>query len=188
MTQPRYQELKGVHFLSQKGKLSRSLAIRLLYKGNELSGVQFGLKSYTWFQNQSAQREFDLKSQVWFQTKIAQHKVQLPPYYIHFEIVQIQDLVSSNILLMQYWAGLRLNSSIFFWGGGGGKRGLETKVAKFVTWYSLSFISCSLIQVTLNKPWNVIGCYVFSVACSLAGKKARFKAKKLCDSWINCTN
>ena len=122
MTQPRYQELKGAHFLSQKGKLSRSLAIRLLYKGNELSGVQFGLKSYTWFQNQSAQREFDLKSQVWFQTKIAQHKVQLPPYYIHFEIVQIQDLVSSNILLMQYWAGLRLNSSIFFLGGGGGKR------------------------------------------------------------------
>jgi len=32
----------------------------------ELSGVQFGLKSYAWFQNRtSAQREFDLKSQVW---------------------------------------------------------------------------------------------------------------------------
>ena len=76
--------------------------------------MQFGLKSYTWFQNQSVQREFDLKSQVWFQTKIAQHKVQLPLYYIHFEIAPIQDLVSSNILLMQYWAGLRLNSSIFF--------------------------------------------------------------------------
>ena len=59
----------------------------------------------------------------------------------------------------------------------GGKRGLETKVAKFVIWYSLSFISCNLIQVTLNKPWNLIGCYVFSVACSLAGKKMRFKAK-----------
>ena len=29
----------------------------------ELSGVQFGLKSYVWFQNQtSTQREFDLKS------------------------------------------------------------------------------------------------------------------------------
>ena len=45
----------------------------------ELSGVQFGLKSYAWFQNRtSAQREFDLKSQVWFQTKIARHEVQLP--------------------------------------------------------------------------------------------------------------
>ena len=80
----------------------------------ELNGVQFGLKSYKWFQNRtSAQRKFDLKSQVWFQTKIARHEVQLPLYYIHFEITQIQDLVSSNILLMQDWAGLKLNSSIF---------------------------------------------------------------------------
>ena len=30
-------------------------------------------------------------SQVWFQTKIARHEVQLPLYYIHFEITQIQD-------------------------------------------------------------------------------------------------
>ena len=50
----------------------------------------------------------------WLQTKIAQHEIQLPLYYIHFEIAQIQDLVSSNILLMQYWAGLKLNSSIFW--------------------------------------------------------------------------
>ena len=57
--------------------------------------------------------KFGLKSQVWFQAKIARHKVQLPLYYIHFEIAQIQDLVSSNILLMQYWASLKLNSSIF---------------------------------------------------------------------------
>ena len=50
----------------------------------------------------SVQCEFDLKPQVWFQTKIARHKVQLPLYYIHFQIAQIQDLFSSNILLMQY--------------------------------------------------------------------------------------
>ena len=82
-----------------------------------LSGVQFGLKSYAWFQNRtSAQREFDLKSQIWFQTKIARHEVQLPLYYIHFEITQIQDLVSSNVLLMQYWAGLKLNLCPFFGG------------------------------------------------------------------------
>ena len=93
----------------------------------ELSGVEFGLKSYVWFQNQvSTQCEFNLKSQVWFQTKIAQHKVQLPLYYIHFEIAQIQDLVSSNILLMQYWAGLRLNSSIFL----GGKKRFGNKSCK----------------------------------------------------------
>ena len=53
----------------------------------ELNGEQFGLKSYTWFQNWSSmQRKFDLKSQVWFQTKIAPHEVQLPLYYIQFEI------------------------------------------------------------------------------------------------------
>ena len=61
----------------------------------ELSGVQFGLKSYVWFENwTSMQREFDLKSQVWFQTKIARHEVQLPLYNIHFEIAKIQALVS----------------------------------------------------------------------------------------------
>ena len=65
----------------------------------ELSGVQFGLKSYAWFQNRtSAQREFDLKSQVWFQTKIARHEVQLPLYYTHFEI--IQSFVNINIYLI----------------------------------------------------------------------------------------
>lgn len=32
----------------------------------ERSGVQFGVKSYAWFQNQtSAQYSFDLKLQVW---------------------------------------------------------------------------------------------------------------------------
>ena len=56
---------------------------------SELSGVQFGLKSYASFQNWTrAQRKFDLKSQVWFQTKIAQHKVQLPIYYTYFEITE----------------------------------------------------------------------------------------------------
>ena len=83
------------------------------------------------------EREFHLKSQAWFQTKIARHKVQLPLYYIHFEIAQIQDLVSSIILLMQYWTGLKLSSSIFW---GEKLRVLETKVAKFAKWYSLSFI------------------------------------------------
>ena len=31
------------------------------------------------------------ESYMWFQTKIARHKVQLPLYYIHSEIAQIQD-------------------------------------------------------------------------------------------------
>ena len=116
----------------------------------ELSGVQFGLKSYVWFQNRrSAQREFDLKSQVWFQTKIARHEVQLPLYYIHFEIAQIQDLVSSNILLMQYWAGLKLNSSIFFEGK---SKSFGNKSCKICHMILFVFHFPAIWLVTLNKP------------------------------------
>ena len=32
-------------------------------------------------------------------------------------------------------------------------------------------------SVILNKPWSLIGCFVFSVAYSLAGEKMWFKAK-----------
>ena len=63
----------------------------------ELSGVQFGLKSYAWFQNRtSAQREFDLKSQVWFQTKIARHGVQLPLYFWCTCIVPVAGLLKKK--------------------------------------------------------------------------------------------
>ena len=41
--------------------------------------------------------QFGLKSQVLFWTKIARHEVQLPLYYVHFEIAQIQELVSVQI-------------------------------------------------------------------------------------------
>ena len=135
----------------------------------ELNGVQFGLKSYKWFQNRtSAQRKFDLKSQVWFQTKIARHEVQLPLYYIHFEITQIQDLVSSNILLMQDWAGLKLNSSIF---GEEKKKSFGNKSCKIYHMILFIFHFPEIWLVTLNKPWNLISCFVFSVASSLAEKK-----------------
>ena len=139
----------------------------------ELSGVQFGLKLYAWFKNRtSAQRKFDLKLQVWFQTKIARHEVQLPLYYIHFEITEIQDLVSSNILLMQYWAGLKLNSSIFC---GEKVRVKKQKLQNLPhDTLCLSF-SCNLIGY-FKQTLNLIG-FVFSVASSLAGKKMRFKAK-----------
>ena len=96
----------------------------------------------------SKSNEFDLKSQVWFQTKITRHKVQLTLYHIHFEITQIQDLVISNILLMQSWAGLKLNSSIFFFvGGGGGVRVLETE---FASWYSVCHFS-AIWSVTVTN-------------------------------------
>ena len=39
------------------------------------------------------------KSQVWFQTKIALHEVQLPLYYIHFEITHFFNLYWSTRLV-----------------------------------------------------------------------------------------
>ena len=154
----------------------------------ELRGVQFGLKSYAWFQNRmSTQREFDLKSQAWFQTKIARHEVQLPLNYIHFEIAQIQDLVSQNILLMQCWAGLKLNSSIF-WGGKSKSWQTVDKSCKICHMILFVFHFSAIWSVTLNKSSNLICCFVFSVACSLAGKKMRFKGKKWCNLWINRIN
>ena len=74
---------------------------------------------------------------------------------------------------MQYWAGLKLNSSIIFWGEK--IRVFETKVAKSATWYSLSLIFLQFDW--LNTPWNLIGYFVFGVASSLAGKKMQFEAK-----------
>ena len=95
----------------------------------ELSGVQFGQKSYVWFQNR-----FDLKSQVWFQTKIARPEVQLPLYYIHFEIAQFNSLNTRTTR--------------------------TTKVAKFAKqWpFCLSF-SCNVIG-KFKKPSNLIACFV----------------------------
>ena len=111
----------------------------------ELSGVQFGLKSYAWFQ----------KSQVWFQPKISRHKVQSSLHLIHFEIDQIQDLVRSNILLMQYWAVLKLNSSIL--GGGGVIRVFGDKSCKICHMILFVFHFSAIWLLTSSKPWNLIG-------------------------------
>ena len=140
----------------------------------ELSRVQFGLKSYAWFQNRmSAQRKFNLKSLVWFQTKIARHEVQSPLYCIHFEIAQNTGLGQFKHFIDAVLSGSELNSCTFW---GGKVRVLETKVAKSATSYSV-FHFPAIWSVTLNKPWNLIGHFVFSVASPLPGKKMRFKAK-----------
>ena len=72
---------------------------------------------------------------------------------------------------------LEIKIILFFWEGGGWRiRVLETKVAKFAT-ILFVFHFPAIRLVTLNNPWNLIGCFVFSVAPSLAGEKMRFKAK-----------
>ena len=114
-------------------------------------------------------------------SKIARHEVQLTLYYIHFEIDQMQDLVSSNILLMQYWAGLKLNSSIFW---GGKVRILETKVAKFAIRYSLSiiFLQFDWLLKTSLEIWLVFLFLVWPAhwlgkRCDLKQKMVRFVNK-----------
>ena len=62
--------------------------------------------------------------------------------------------LSSNILLMQYWAGLKLNSSFF----GGKNNSFGNKSSKVCQ--MINFVSHfpAIWSVTLNKPWNLIGC------------------------------
>ena len=52
---------------------------------------------------------------------------------------------------MQYWASLKLNLSIFWRGGGGGVRVLETKVAKFAIQYSLYIIPTDINMYPRGK-------------------------------------
>ena len=99
----------------------------------ELSGVQFLLKSYVWFQTQtSMQREFEITSMISNQKK-----------FIHFF--------------------------------GGKSKSFGNKCCKIC--HVILFVSHfpAIWLVTLNKPWNLIGCFVFSVASSLAGKRCNLR-------------
>ena len=71
---------------------------------------------------------------------------------------------------------------------GGKSKSFGNKSCKICHMILFVFHFPAIWLVTLNKPWNLIGCFVFSVASSLAGKKMRFEAKKWCDSWIYRTN
>ena len=62
----------------------------------------------------------------------------------------------------------------FLGGGGGGSKSFGNRICHMIL--CLSFFC------------NLIGCFIFSVASSLPGKKLQFKAKNWCDSWINHTN
>ena len=68
---------------------------------------------------------------------------------------------------MQYWAGLKLNSLIFV----GKNKSFENKSCKIYHMILFVFHFPAIWFFTLNKPWNLISCFVFSVASSLAEKK-----------------
>ena len=60
---------------------------------------------------------------------------------------------------------------------GGKSKSFRNKSSKICHTILFVYHFPAIWLVTLNKPWNLIGCFVFSVACSLAGKKMWFKAK-----------
>ena len=62
----------------------------------------------------------------------------------------------------------------FLWGK---NKSFENKSCKIYFMILFVFHFPAIWFFTLNKPWNLIGCFVFSVASSLAEKKMRFKAK-----------
>ena len=121
----------------------------------ELSGMQFGLKSYVWFQNRtSTQLEFNLKSQVWCQTKIALHSVQLPLYFVHFHF--------QRKCKAKFWEQKLQNSP-------------------HNGFLCLSF-SCNSLGA-LKKPWNLTGCFVLVFLSYCLGQKVWFRAENSCAIW-----
>ena len=124
----------------------------------ELSGVPFDLKSYAWFQiKQACSTSLTLKSKVWFQTKIAKPKVQLPLYYIHFEIAQLQTTRFWSVpLYIEPVAGLSKS---------------KTRNA-FTSHFENTSASCQR-DVMASRGWL----FCFTILFSLAEKKMRFRAK-----------
>ena len=136
----------------------------------ELRGVHFGLKSYAWFQNRmSAQREFDLKSQAWFQTKIARHESSITTLLHPFWNRPNTGLSQSKYFIDAVLSRSEINSSIF-WGGKSKSWQTVDKSCKICHMILFVFHFSAIWSVTLNKPSNLIGSFVFSVAsCFLIG-------------------
>ena len=127
--------------------------------------MQFGLKSYAWFQNRtSGQREFDLKSQVWFQTNIARPEVQLPLYYIHFEIAQFNSL---NTRTTRFWSVPLYIEPV------AGLSKSETRNA-FTSHFENMSASCQR-DVIASCDWL----FCFTVLFSMAEKNMLFRAKQI---------
>ena len=76
---------------------------RIFIMVTELRGVQFGLKSYAWFQNRmSAQRKFDLKSQEYdFRPKL--HFTHFNYHLIIKSILKLHNFMALNFRFMFCW-------------------------------------------------------------------------------------
>ena len=105
-------------------------------------------------------RDFKIDLKVWFQTKIARHEVQLPLYYIYFEITKFSCSDKGFLVFTN------------------------------ACWSSGELICRKLQKLCFNWIGffkQAIGCCILK-SSSLADKKMRFKAKNWWDSWINRTN
>ena len=121
----------------------------------ELSGVQFGLKWYAWFQNCTTRGSITTLTHTFWNrpnTGLGQFKYFIDAVLSRFEFKFIHFF-----------------SFFFFWGGGG-SNSFGNKSCKICHTILFVFYFPAIWLVTLNKPWNLIGCLVFSVASSLALK------------------
>ena len=136
--------------------------------------ILLGLKSYAWF---------EITGMIWDQNCTTRGSITtlLHPFW---------NRPNTGLDQVKYFIDVALSRSEikFIQFLGGKSKSFRDKSCKI--WHMILFIFNfpAVWSVALNKPWNLIGCFVFSVASSLAGKKMRFKAKKWCDSWINRIN
>ena len=136
----------------------------------DLSGVQFGLKSYAWF---------EITSMISDQNSMIQVSITtfLHPFWNCSNTGLGQFKYFINVVLS--WFEIKF---IHFFLGGGGFCRIFPPCSKICHMILFVFPLPVIWLVTLNKPWNLVGCLVFSVASSLAGKNMRFKAKSLTGS------
>lgn len=121
----------------------------------------FTLKSNLWFQNQMWVRCENTRM-ISDENCMSQSPITSILKLQH-SIVQILGfLVCKSILLIQYFAGL-------------------SKVAKVINHFPTIWL------VILNKPWNVIGCWILVKLSHWPGRNAIWDLEKWCDSWVNCT-
>ena len=133
----------------------------------ELSGVQFGLKSYTWFR-------FEITIIISDQNCTTQVSITtlLHPFWNRPNTGLGQYIYFIDAVLSRF----EIKFIHFFWGGG--NKSFGNKSCKICHMILFVFHFPAIWLVILNKPWKSDGLFFFfSVACLLAEKKMRFKAK-----------
>ena len=129
----------------------------------KLSGVQFGLKWYAWSQNCTT-RNWNRPN-----TGLGQFKYFIDAVLSRFEFKFIHFF------------------SFFFFFWGGGRNSFGNKSCKICHTILFVFYFPAIWLVTLNKPWNLIGCLVFSVASSLALKDQHYYHLKISCGMCVCS-